>query len=63
MRDGVLQNIVNQHELMPRDFEFYNRVVIKKKSPDLHEAAFEFENRKFDPKEYLKGLGLGRTME
>jgi ADP-ribosylglycohydrolase len=63
MRYGVIENIVNQHELKPRDFEFYNKVVVKKKNPDFHEETVEFEYKEFDPVEYLKGLGLGRDLE
>ncbi len=56
MRDGVIGNIANQHELKPRDFEFYNKVVLKKKKPDFHEPPVEFEYKKFNPAEYLNGL-------
>ncbi|WP_029232610.1 ADP-ribosylglycohydrolase family protein [Butyrivibrio sp. VCB2006] len=63
IREGVIENISNQHELKPRDFEFYNKVVLKKKNPNFHEPPVEFEYSKFNPLEYLKDLGLGRNLE
>ncbi|WP_081675852.1 ADP-ribosylglycohydrolase family protein [Butyrivibrio sp. AC2005] len=53
MRNGVLTNITNQHELKPRDFEFYNKVVLKKKDRKLDEVPFVFEYEELDIKNML----------